>query len=110
VRVFISKAFSTAILNLPRKEKEIFNEKVDILKNMTQKDITESDAVIKLIDKKDLVVYAYNIQASVYVLFTFKEKNKIILLDEIELINDNEIKSLVYSDVIAKSKKDDEDD
>ena len=110
VRVCISKAFSNAIVNLPEGDLKIFNEKIDLLKNMSQKDIIESKDIFKLIDEKDLVVYAYNLQESTYLLFTFKEKSKIVLVDKIELIGDDELKSLVYSDVIAPEKKEDCDD
>lgn len=110
VRVFISKAFSNAIVNLPEKDLKILNEKIDLLKNMSRNDILESEDIFKLIDKKDLVVYAYNLQGPAYVLFTFKEKSKIVLVDKIELIGDDELVSLVYSDAIAQEKKDNWDD
>ena len=107
MRVFISKAFSNAIVKLPKGDMKIFNEKIDLLKNMSQKDIIESKDIFKLIDEKDLVVYAYNLQKSTYLLFTFKEKSKMVLVDKIELIGDDELKSLVYSDVIVQEKKED---
>lgn len=108
MRVFISKAFSDAIINIPKEEIKIFHEKIEVLKITPQKDILELEDIITLIDKKDLVLYAYNIKESTYVVFVIKEKNKLVLLDKIELIGD-EIKSLVYSDVITQSKKDDND-
>lgn len=107
MRVFISKTFSSALEKYPEKELGIFNEKVDALKTMNKSDIVESKDVIKLIDTKDMVVYAYNIGPSVYVLFAFLEKNKLVLFDKIELIGENEIKSIAYPDVIVKEKDED---
>ena len=52
------------------------------------------------------MVYAYDLQESTYLLFTLKEKSKIVLVDKIELIDD-ELKSLVYSDAIVQEKKED---
>ena len=105
MRVFISQAFATAISNRSAEEMQIFNEKIDVLKNMSYQEIIESDEIMELVDEKKIVIYAYNTQESVYVLFTFKEKSKIVLLDEIEFIGD-EIKSLAYTDLFTQDKKD----
>lgn len=104
MQIYISKAFSSALSGRSENEIKLFKEKIDILKSKNKTDIIALNDVVELTNEKNFVLYAYNLQASVYVLFAFKEKNKLILLDEIELISKDKIKSLVYSN---ETKQDD---
>lgn len=95
MRVYISKSFASALEKEMKEKFDSINTAINILKDMSQSDIVASKDIIELTNTKDMVLYAYNIQASKYIVFTFEDENRLVLLDEIELIED-EIKSLVY--------------
>ena len=98
MQIFISKDFSSKLIERTEKEMKVFNEKINELKSMNKTTILNRDDVVVLTSNENITVYAYNIQSSVYVLFAFKEKNEIVLLDELKFISKNKIESLVYGD------------
>ena len=106
MQIYISKAFSAALSNRTEEDMKIFNNRVNILKGMNKTEIIEFNDVIELDKAKNIILYAYNIQDSIYVLFAFKDKNMLVLLDEIELIGKDSIKSLTYPNEI-KNEVDD---
>lgn len=100
MQIFMSKAFASAISNKSKEEVGFFNEEVNVLKEMNKTDIINLDKVIELTNSKNMVIYAYNIRESIYVLFAFKSKNEMVIFDEFELLDGNKLKSLVYPDLI----------
>lgn len=97
MQVYVSKAFSEAVANCPKKDMKLFIDRVNTLKCMSKTEIITSDQVVSLFKDKDIVLYAYHIRDEVYALFAFNEKKDVVILDEVKLINDK-IESFVYAD------------
>lgn len=100
MKIFMSKAFASAISERSKEEVESFNEEISELKEMNKTDIVNLDKVVELTDSKNMLIFAYNTRESVYVVFAFKSKNEMVILDEVELIDGNKLKSLVYPDLL----------
>ena len=107
MQIFVSKDFSSKLVKRTEEEIKFFNEKINVLKSMSKTEIVNREDIVVLTSNKNIIVYAYNIQPSVYVLFAFKEKNEIVLLDELKMISKNEIESLVYGELSNKEEQDD---
>ena len=105
MQVFVGKLFASMIENYPEEEKRRFIENINPLKKMSKTDIINSDCIVQLPNTNQIILYAYNTQGSMYLVFTFKDKNTLVLLDEIELINNREIRSLVYPQIMNQNNK-----
>ena len=69
MEVYISKEFSKKIATRSKDEILFFNEKIKVLKNMNKSEIVDSNDIVKLTEAKQLIIYAYHIQESIYILF-----------------------------------------
>lgn len=95
MQIFISKSLYEVLENIDVEELKNFNNKTKELKELNKTQIISLERTITL-PKKDMELYLYNIQANKYILFTFKDKNSMLIFDEIEIVDKDDIKSLVY--------------
>lgn len=100
MQIYISKQFSKILSNRSKNELELFNKKVNDLKEKNKTEIVEHDDVIELAKDKGITLYALYMESNKYIVFSFKEKNKLVLFDEIVLLSDDKIQSSVYPDEI----------
>jgi len=107
MNAFVRKDLISALDTLPDEEKSIFMTKVKELRKTVKNDIADSKEVVILEKNSEFPLYAYHIEKSFYILFTFKDKQSILILDRIELLGNNELESLVYSNDNADDSKED---
>ena len=100
MQIYISKSYSSVLSTRSKDELELLKKIVSDLKDKNKTAIIEMDNVIVLSKDKDIILYALNMQDNKYIVFSFKEKNTMVLLDEIALISNDEIQSLVYPNEI----------
>ena len=96
MQIFVSKTFSSKLMERTEEQLKMLNDRINELKSMNKTDIINREDVAELTRNKGVTVYAYHMQDSTFVLFAFKEKNEIVLLDEFKLIGKNEVESLIY--------------
>lgn len=104
MKIFVSRLLSSALKDVSKEEFTIFNNGVKELKQLNRTDILSSEKTVLLSDEQDSKLYAYNTQGAKYIVLTFPERNKMVLLDYIELFDGDTIVSLVFGNNDNNSK------
>ena len=104
MKIYLTNELSEALLKLPREEIDRFIDSVDRIKDLNKTEILNLDKTVELFKENGVSFYAYNLFESTYVLFSFKPKKTMVLLDVIELDND-ELTFMVYTELSTSKNK-----
>lgn len=105
MKVIMTNDLSEALLKLPVEKIKSFINAIDGIKDLNKSEILALDKTIKLAEKNNTELYAYEISDPFYVLFAFLPKQTIILIDIMELIDGKDLKFLVFSEKLDKNSK-----
>lgn len=96
MQINITKAFSLVLKTMPTDEYDEIVSVADILRAMSKTEIINKKSTIPLFENNGVTLYGHKLSDLTYILFTFFDKNTLILCDKIQLIDDDNIKSWTY--------------
>lgn len=98
MKILLSNDFSDILM---KQEKALVSKlltSIEKIRNFTKSQMLALDTVVDLSSPKDKTkLYAYNIDEKYYIVFSFTNKNEMILFDYVQLRNGSVI-SLTYPD------------
>ena len=97
MKVLMTKELSEALEKLPVDRIKSFIHAIDRIKDLNKTEILALDKTVKLSKEGSIDFYAYEISDPYYVLFAFKPKKTMILLDVMEIVNGDTLKFLALS-------------
>lgn len=100
MKVLMRNELSEALMKLPIDRIKSFISAIDRIKDLNKTEIIALDKTTKLFREGSVDFYAYEISYPYYVLFAFKPKKTMVLLDVMEIVDDDSINFLAFSNAI----------
>ena len=98
MKILLSNDFSDILMKLEKALVSKLLTSIEKIRNFTKSQMLALDTVVDLSSPKDKTkLYAYNIDEKYYIVFSFTNKNEMILFDYVQLRNGSVI-SLTYPD------------
>lgn len=97
MKVLMTKELTEALEKLPIERIKSFISAIDRIKDLNKTEMLALDKTVKLSREGSIDFYAYEISDPYYVLFAFKPKKTMILLDVMEIVDGNSLKFLAFS-------------
>ena len=101
MKILLTNDFSDTIMGQERVVVTTFLAAIEKIRDLTKTQILALDTVVDLSSPKDKTkLFAYNVEDKTYVVFSFTNKNEMVLVDYVRLHNGNVI-SLTYPDALT---------
>lgn len=97
MKIYLTNELSDALLKLPKEQIKKFIDAVDRIKDLNKTEILNLDKTVELFKEKGVSFYAYNLYGNTYVVFAFRPKKIMLLLDVMEM-KDEDLNFMVFSD------------
>lgn len=101
MKILLTNDFSDTMMGQERVVVTTFLAAIEKIRDLTKTQILALDTVVDLSSPKDKTkLFAYNVEDKTYVVFSFTNKNEMVLVDYVRLHNGNVI-SLTYPDALT---------
>ena len=101
MKILLTNDFSDTMMGQERVVVTTFLAAIEKIRDLTKTQILALDTVVDLSSPKDKAkLFAYNVEDKTYVVFSFTNKNEMVLVDYVRLHNGNVI-SLTYPDALT---------
>ena len=101
MKILLTNDFSDTIMGQERVVVTTLLAAIEKIRDLTKTQILALDTVVDLSSPKDKTkLFAYNVEDKTYVVFSFTNKNEMVLVDSVRLHNGNVI-SLTYPDALT---------
>ena len=101
MKILLTNDFSDTMMGQERVVVTTFLAAIEKIRDLTKTQILALDTVVDLSSSKDKTkLFAYNVEDKTYVVFSFTNKNEMVLVDYVRLHNGNVI-SLTYPDALT---------
>ena len=101
MKILLTNDFSDTMMGQERVVVTTFLAAIEKIRDLTKTQILALDTVVDLSSPKDKTkLFAYNVEDKTYVVFSFTNKNEMVLVDYVTLHNGNVI-SLTYPDALT---------
>lgn len=96
MKIFLTKKLSKAVSEQPKEYVRMFISKINAIKDLSITEFLALDSVFELAHKDNMELHAYEIDKSLFVVFSYVKPKQVYLVDIMKVDNEGELISLVY--------------
>ncbi len=95
MKILMTKDLADTLLMQPENNLKIFISAINRIKDLNKTQLLALESIVPLSRKNNIDYYAYEISNAIYVLFTFRPKKTMILVDIMRLTDDGKLEFLL---------------
>lgn len=97
MKILITDELSDALLKMSKEYLDFFIARIDNIRDLNKTEFLNLESVIELQRVDNIEMYAYCLEESSYVIFASMPQKKILLVDIVNVIDKNTLRSVVFN-------------
>ena len=102
MKIFITDELSDVLLKQSKEYVDFFISRIDKVKDLSKTEFLSLEGVVELQKVDNVEMYAYPLEESSYVVFASMPPKKVLLVDIVNMMDKNTLRSLVFDKNISE--------
>ena len=104
MKIFITDELSDVLLKQSKEYVDFFISRIDKVKDLNKTEFLSLEGVVELQKVDNVEMYAYPLEESSYVVFASMPPKKVLLVDIVNMVDKNTLRSLVFDKNISEEE------